>query len=241
MPKLTSLTRFCIRRAALRALSSPYRSVSTRPRSITTYTPSVLRQIAPAYVSPFQRRFASREATQVEPEAEGASGAQHGENSIAYSTQGTGNEGTLALRDANVSASQQEQHSFATTQETESADPEDHSTIASAILSASESLTANASQAADSVSESTRSARESVADAAAAIGVGTIATDAIAGRDTLQKSTPEVPPTLYVGNLFFDVTEESLRKEMERFGPVKRVKIIFDGRGLSKGYASLYT
>ena len=211
--------------------------VSTRPRSITTCTSSVLRQIAPVYVSSFQRRFASEEVTQTDPEAEGASVAQHGGNSIASSTQKTCYEETLAPGDANVSAGQQEQPSVSTAQKTESANPEDHRTITSAVSSATESLTANASQAASSVLESTQSARESVADAAAAIGAGAVATDAIGGRNTSRKSTSEAPLPLYVGNLFFDVTEEKLKKEMERFGPVKNVKIIFDGRGLSKGYA----
>ena len=235
-PKLTSLIRFSVRRAALRAFSSsPYRSISARSRPITTYNRSVFRKIAPAYTSPFQRRFASGEVTQAEPEAEGASEVLHGENSIASSTQGAGNEEPLAPEDTKVSESQQNHHSVATAQETESADPEDHSTIESAISSATESLTANASQAADSVAESARSARESVADFAAAVGAGTTATDAIAGKDTTQKSSSDYPPTIYVGNLFFDVTQERLREEMERFGPVRNVKIIKDGRGLSKG------
>lgn len=45
-------------------------------------------------------------------------------------------------------------------------------------------------------------------------------------------------PTVYVGNLFFDVTESDLVKEFTRFGTVVRAKIIRDSRGLSKGCAS---
>jgi RNA recognition motif-containing protein len=43
--------------------------------------------------------------------------------------------------------------------------------------------------------------------------------------------------TLYVGNLFFDVTEADLTKEFAQFGTVTRCKMIRDGRGLSKGFA----
>jgi len=39
-----------------------------------------------------------------------------------------------------------------------------------------------------------------------------------------------------VGNLFFDITEDALKTEFEKFGDVKSVRIIYDGRGLSKGF-----
>ena len=45
-------------------------------------------------------------------------------------------------------------------------------------------------------------------------------------------------PTLYVGNLFFDVTETDLVKEFGRFGVVSKCRIVRDSRGLSKGYVS---
>lgn len=41
---------------------------------------------------------------------------------------------------------------------------------------------------------------------------------------------------VYVGNLLFDITEDDLKKEFTRFGDVLSVKIIYDSRGLSKGY-----
>ena len=40
---------------------------------------------------------------------------------------------------------------------------------------------------------------------------------------------------LYIGNLFFEVTNTSLKEEFSRFGEVKNAKVIYDGRGLSKG------
>ncbi|CRL24752.1 Nucleotide-binding, alpha-beta plait [Penicillium camemberti] len=42
--------------------------------------------------------------------------------------------------------------------------------------------------------------------------------------------------TVYVGNLFFDVTAEDLRKQFEKFGAVENVMIVHDARGLSKGF-----
>jgi RNA recognition motif-containing protein len=41
--------------------------------------------------------------------------------------------------------------------------------------------------------------------------------------------------TVYVGNLFFDMTADDLRTAMEKFGVVEMASIIHDNRGLSKG------
>lgn len=49
---------------------------------------------------------------------------------------------------------------------------------------------------------------------------------------------PRAPSeTVYVGNLFFDLTAEDLRKHMEQYGVVLKAVIVHDNRGLSKGYA----
>ena len=42
-------------------------------------------------------------------------------------------------------------------------------------------------------------------------------------------------PTVYIGNLFFDVTAEDLKARMEEYGVVEKSIIISDARGLSKG------
>lgn len=42
-------------------------------------------------------------------------------------------------------------------------------------------------------------------------------------------------PTIYVGNLFFDVSAEDLKARMEEYGVVEKSVIISDARGLSKG------
>jgi nucleolin len=41
--------------------------------------------------------------------------------------------------------------------------------------------------------------------------------------------------TIYIGNLFFDITAEDLKARMEAFGVVTHCTIVHDSRGLSKG------
>ncbi|KAI9784191.1 MAG: hypothetical protein M1835_003643 [Candelina submexicana] len=110
-----------------------------------------------------------------------------------------------------------------------SADQDDHSTVASAISSATSSAASKVSSAAEKVGEYAESARDSVADHAQE-------TVAYKGsRSQLGRNT-EPTKNIYVGNLFFDVTEDDLRKEAERIGVVNNLRIIYDGRGLSKGF-----
>ncbi len=45
----------------------------------------------------------------------------------------------------------------------------------------------------------------------------------------------EPKATVYVGNLFFDITENDLQTEFKRFGPIDKARIMRDTRGLSKG------
>ncbi|CAG8909850.1 unnamed protein product [Penicillium egyptiacum] len=47
---------------------------------------------------------------------------------------------------------------------------------------------------------------------------------------------PVPKTTVYVGNLFFDVTAEDLRKHFEKYGAVENALIVHDARGLSKGF-----
>lgn len=60
-----------------------------------------------------------------------------------------------------------------------------------------------------------------------------------AGSDFASRSSKgtlvEPKSTIYVGNLFFDVTENDLMKELSRFGSITKCRLIRDSRGLSKG------
>jgi RNA recognition motif-containing protein len=54
-------------------------------------------------------------------------------------------------------------------------------------------------------------------------------------RAPAEESSFDRKRTLYIGNLFFDVTETDVVKEFARFGTVTKCKIVRDSRGLSKG------
>jgi len=57
------------------------------------------------------------------------------------------------------------------------------------------------------------------------------------GNSSASLSDPPSPSqNLYIGNLFFEVTEDALEREFSRYGPIKKTKIIYDHRGLSKGF-----
>lgn len=156
-------------------------------------------------LSPLQRRFASEEVTQAEPEADGATEAQHGENSIAASSE---------------------------SEVPQSADQGEHATVTSAIKAAAGSVAGRASDAVETVTASATTARDTASNAFSGV----------ASTKPRDRGPPaaEAPKsnTVYVGNLFFDVTTEDLRREFEKAGTVTKVKIVYDQRGLSKGYGS---
>ena len=135
-----------------------------------------------------QRRFASEEVTDAEPEADGSTEAEHGENSIAQSQD--------------------------TSSAPESADQENHSTVASAVASAAQTASSTVSNAVESVAS-------------------TVGLNAERGPGEISPSS-----TIYVGNLFFDVTEEVIMRDFAQFGSINSVRIILDSRGLSKGYVT---
>jgi RNA recognition motif-containing protein len=56
-------------------------------------------------------------------------------------------------------------------------------------------------------------------------------------KKAAQAPRVKIPPneTVYIGNLFYDITAEDLRKHMEKYGTVLNTMITHDNRGLSKG------
>lgn len=48
-----------------------------------------------------------------------------------------------------------------------------------------------------------------------------------------QETTPK--ETVYIANLYYDVTPDNIRTQMEKFGAVENVSLILDSKGLSKG------
>jgi hypothetical protein len=53
--------------------------------------------------------------------------------------------------------------------------------------------------------------------------------------DMLRRLQYEPKQTVFIGNLFYDVTAEDLKKQMAKYGVVEGVNIIYDSRGISKG------
>jgi nucleolin len=47
--------------------------------------------------------------------------------------------------------------------------------------------------------------------------------------------SPDPKETIYVGNLFYDVTADDLKQQLQKYGTVQSACIIHDNRGLSKG------
>ena len=196
--------RYCLRRVAFRVLSSPSTSILTKPRSITTLTPSLLRTNCPTIRNQLQRRYATE--TQAEPEADGAIEA-HGENPIASSS-----------------------YEQPTSQEApESTEQNEGRTVAAAISSSTESPQESAATYTERKQETTAAFARRTSDAAAA---------GVIHRGMQERRDVPANPSVYVGNLFFDVTEGDLKREFQQFGTIESVKLIYDGRGLSKGYVS---
>ena len=55
-------------------------------------------------------------------------------------------------------------------------------------------------------------------------------------KPRLREGTPPEPNnTLYIGNLYYEVTADQLKRVFSRFGEVESVKVIYDNRGLSRG------
>lgn len=215
--------RYCLRRTAFRILSSSPLSIASKPRSIATVPSSVLRISRQSFVLRTHKRFASDDVNTAEPEAEGATPAETSSHSIAASS----DPDPSTTTEPGVPSS---------------ADKEDNSTIAAAINSVKETASAQVANTTEAIIGSAESAKQAAADAAAAAGLG-FAPKGQEESDTSQSdrgsrfvgkhSNPST--TLYIGNLYFDITEDDLRREMERYGTVMSVKIIYDGRGLSKG------
>ena len=92
-----------------------------------------------------------------------------------------------------------------------------------------------------------QAAHASPTDASATVGVDALETavdtaqrsprrsDGFGGEETFVSPHP----TLYIGNLYYEVTADQLKRVFSRFGEIESVKLIYDNRGLSRGYVDL--
>ncbi|KAH6637899.1 RNA binding domain-containing protein [Boeremia exigua] len=53
-----------------------------------------------------------------------------------------------------------------------------------------------------------------------------------------RREQSQAPPnnTVYVGNLYYEVTADQVKRVFSRFGEIENVKLVFDNRGLSRGF-----
>jgi nucleolin len=219
--------RFQLRRSALRVLSSSSSSYLAKPRTFTTFCPSI-RVSRQFNAVAFQRRWATGEAeAKKEEETAGAAPiseiqatpAEEVENAIQ-----SDNAAESAV-DSEVQASES-----ATSEAVQSNAPAEAEQ--SAVDSAVDSVKESASNAAEAVKQTAQDAVGATTGAAPTFGRKRPDRAASAREGA---STPK--PTIYIGNLFFDVTENDLVKELARFGTILKCRLMRDSRGLSKGYA----
>ncbi|UPX11795.1 uncharacterized protein EKO05_0002383 [Ascochyta rabiei] len=87
----------------------------------------------------------------------------------------------------------------------------------------------------DAQAEPTNAAETVDADALNAVAE---AAEKPAGRPK-RTAGGDAPPNnvLYVGNLYYEVTADQIKRVFSRFGEIENVKIIYDNRGLSRGFA----
>jgi nucleolin len=195
-----------LRRTALRLLSSPPTSLLSKPRSISTVTPSALRYPRQPTQIAFQRRWATSEAE-----------AKKGDENTPISE---------------LQPTPQEEVENAI-----------HSDNAAEPAESATSQSPHASSGEQSVDSATKTASETAASAASTVKeVAQSATSALTGSEQRQDQGQrrsgqigEPKPTIYIGNLFFDVTENDLVKELARFGTILKCRLMRDSRGLSKG------
>lgn len=88
----------------------------------------------------------------------------------------------------------------------------------------------------DTAKAATRSAVDTAKQAASSV-TGQAEESSLGRAAFAAQESPPVP-TVYVGNLFFDVTAETLEQKFAEAGPIRETKVMRDGRGLSKGFVS---
>lgn len=168
-------------------------------------------------------------ATQSESEVDGATEAEHGDNSIAASSD------AISSADANPTEppkteEQAIEQTIAPTDSTTQTTADQASSTPQSVSDAAKSGAQQATNAFESAAESVKSTATAASES--------LSSAAGFGGNKGKSSIGEPAKTVYVGNLFFDVRSEDLKREFERAGPVVDAKIIMDQRGLSKGFVS---
>jgi nucleolin len=226
---LTSLpTRHLFRRSAFKALSatSSFSAIS-KPRSVaTSATRFTLRPKQQWAVSPFQKRFATGDTAP--PSAEKTTSETVSETPSQSEAEALAE--SSATQPVKTPAEQTETTTEAAAGEVAAqAEPGSSDAFGKQSQSPIHPLSVNRIliMAGTATSESAQAASAGAGAAAFA------APDTTVRRPRTMPGAPN--PTVYVGNLYFEVNDNALRQHFEPFGTVKSVRIVYDHRGLSKG------
>lgn len=203
----TNPCRFSLRRSALRVLSSSPSSLGYKQRSITSLSSSSPLRAKPASTTlQYQRRWATTEAEEQKSEEEAP---------ISKLQSTPAEEVENAIDSDNAKA----------------AEPASE-TVTEAVKSTLSGETSGTVGGATSQ-------EYTPAQGAGAKQAGRFPTPGPSGEQghiSREERISQPKPTVYLGNLFFDVTEEDLSRELSRFGAIQKIRLLRDSRGLSKGY-----
>ncbi|KAF2436480.1 RNA-binding domain-containing protein [Tothia fuscella] len=209
---------FLLRRTAFKALTTPSASLLSKPRSFSLAARAPVLSKQQWAVPSLQRRFASDDAAAIKEEnlEEPISTEKVSEDIVVEPATASEAETVADETAADVDT------------QTEKVD----------------SVTENAFGAAkDAVNSTVSSAQDAVSSMAGAVsgalgGSGSRSSSQARPRNDAMGLGPKIEPsaTLYVGNLFFEVSEEALERQFAHYGTIKKVRIIYDHRGLSKGF-----
>ena len=126
-------------------------------------------------------------------------------------------------------------HESTSQQASEASKPEQEASnilteAAQPVQNAAEGFRETVANTAQSVSETTQDLASAVTSEPPASSAQTTPI-----RETAERVTQELSTHLYLGNLYFEVSEKAIQDEFSKYGPIVNSKVIYDGRGLSKG------
>lgn len=208
-------SRYCFRRTAFRLFSSSATATPLQPRSVNAINrrrlPFLVPRQSPHYA--FQRRWNSDEARRREPLE-------------ADNDQENQKDAENKSEDAAVQEERREV--------TEESEPKLKPTEAAAEVKP-ETISQNLEESANSDPDTTEEERtepEPISKKPQE-AAPTPPSEPARFRYVEQPAVPK--ETVFISNLYFDVTADDLRKKMEDFGVVENVTIVHDARGISRG------
>ncbi|EUC37389.1 hypothetical protein COCCADRAFT_33304 [Bipolaris zeicola 26-R-13] len=112
-----------------------------------------------------------------------------------------------------------------------------------AAAEASENFAQTAAEAPveDNLTPAQQEAQAEPTDKSATVGIDALEAAAAqpSPRGKRERTSKNIEPhnVLYIGNLYYEVTPDQLKRVFSRFGDIESVKIVYDNRGLSRGFA----